>query len=204
MTLDRFDSETRALVLLAAAIAGGREDELTRAVAGAASLDPRWVEELLLQSVLMVGWPRTLIATAAWRRVHPQPVPELEPGADYARHAEWGARGEAVCRQVYGRNYERLRANVRALHPALEGWMITDGYGRTLGRPGLDLARRELCVVAQVAVQEAERQLHAHLRGALHAGASPAVVEAALQAVAPALGPGGRALAGRLWAQVRP
>ena len=39
-------------------------------------------------------------------------------------------------------------ANIKALHPALDTWMIVDGYGKVLGRPQLDLARRELCVIA--------------------------------------------------------
>ena len=54
------------------------------------------------------------------------------------------ARGEATCAAVYGPFYERLRLNIRALHPALDAWMIVEGYGKVLGRPGLDLARREL------------------------------------------------------------
>ena len=45
---------------------------------------------------------------------------------------------------IYGDNYAKLRESVRALHPAMDVWMITEGYGRTLGRPGLDLTRREL------------------------------------------------------------
>jgi 4-carboxymuconolactone decarboxylase len=58
--------------------------------------------------------------------------------------------------------------------------MVTEGYGRTLSRPGLDLRRRELCTVAQTAVLDAPHQLHSHLRGALNAGASPAELEETL------------------------
>ena len=80
---------------------------------------------------------------------------------------------------------EKLRDNVRALHPAVDAWMITEGYGRTLSRPGLDLMRRELCTVAQTAVLETERQLHSHLRGALNAGADPVQIEGVLSVVNP-------------------
>ena len=62
--------------------------------------------------------------------------------------------------------------------------MIVEGYGKVLGRPQLDLARRELCVVAACAIARQDRQLHSHLHGALHAGASPAQVDAALLAIA--------------------
>jgi 4-carboxymuconolactone decarboxylase len=50
--------------------------------------------------------------------------------------------------------------------------MVEDGYGRVLGRPGLDLAVRELCIVALLCRQDAPRQLYSHLRGALNTGAS--------------------------------
>jgi 4-carboxymuconolactone decarboxylase len=203
-TLQRLDAPTRALVVLAAAIAAGDAPRLDAACRDAleARIRPQWVDELLLQSVLMVGWPRTLVAAEAWRRVAGRDAEPSEDGGDYSRHAAWERRGEAICRVVYGANYECLRENVRRLHPILERWMLVDGYGRTLGRGELDLTRRELCVAAQVAVQGAERQLHSHLRGARHAGASPRAMEEALLAVEPFLGEPQRGLAVSLWAKV--
>lgn len=203
-TLERLDAPTRALVVLAAAIAAGDAPRLDAACRDAfeAGARPLWIDELLLQSVLMVGWPRTLVAAEAWRRVSGRGAEPSEDGGDYSRHAAWERRGEGICRVVYGANYERLRENVRRLHPILERWMLVDGYGRTLGRGELDLARRELCIAAQVAVQGAERQLHSHLRGARHAGASPRVMEETLVAVAPFLGESERRLAASLWAKV--
>jgi 4-carboxymuconolactone decarboxylase len=76
---------------------------------------------------------------------------------------------------------------VQELHPALDAWMIAEGYGRTLARPGLDLLRRELCIVAQAGVLETPRQLHSHLRGSLNAGASFEQVEAVLAIMNPML-----------------
>jgi 4-carboxymuconolactone decarboxylase len=58
-----------------------------------------------------------------------------------------------------------------------------------LSRPALDLRRRELCVVAACATARQDRQLHSHLYGALHAGASPAEVQEAMDAVADLVGP---------------
>jgi 4-carboxymuconolactone decarboxylase len=204
MTLDRLDGPTRALVTLAASIARGDEalvEERSRECVARAT-PAGWVDELLLQSLLMCGWPRTLNAAMAWRRAGVAVPAPGEDGTDYTRAAEWTARGEAMCRAVYGTNYERLRGNVRALHPALDAWMVTEGYGRTLGRPGLDFARRECCVVAQVAVQGAERQLHSHLLGARRAGASGAALDEVLELVRPLLGPKERDVAERLWAEV--
>ena len=66
--------------------------------------------------------------------------------------------------------------------------MIVDGYGKVLSRPALDLKRRELCIVAACATARQDRQLHSHLYGALHAGASPAEVRDALDSVGDIVG----------------
>lgn len=67
--------------------------------------------------------------------------------------------------------------------------MIVEGYGKVLSRPALDLKRRELCIVSACAMARQDRQLHSHLYGAMHAGASPAEVAAALDSIADLLGP---------------
>ena len=59
--------------------------------------------------------------------------------------------------------------------------MVAEGYGKVLGRPGLDLVDRELCIVAMLAVQDSPRQLYSHLRGALNAGATEEDVEGVLE-----------------------
>jgi 4-carboxymuconolactone decarboxylase len=186
---DSLDPQARDLVRFAAAIAQGYEPELRERVAPLRSsqVPVIWVEELLLQSVLMVGYPRTLIAFTLWRKFSGVPAPATDPDTDYGRAGEWTTMGEALCAVVYGENYGKLRESVRGLHPAIDAWMVTEGYGRTLSRPGLDLKLRELCTVAQTAVLEAPRQLHSHLRGALNAGASFGQIEGALSIVNPLL-----------------
>jgi 4-carboxymuconolactone decarboxylase len=186
---DNLDPQTRDLVRFAAAIAQGYEPELRDRVGPlrASQVPAAWVEELLLQSVLMVGYPRALIAFAVWRKFSALPAPDADIGQDYSQVQEWTRRGEEVCARVYGDNYSKLRDSVRALHPAIDAWMVTEGYGRTMGRPGLDLLRRELCTVAQTAVLEAPRQLHSHLRGALNAGASFGQIDGVLSIVNPLL-----------------
>jgi 4-carboxymuconolactone decarboxylase len=186
---DNLDIQTRDLVRFAAAIAQGYEPELRERVTGLRSsqVPQAWVEELLLQSILMVGYPRALVALGVWRKLSGLPAPDADPDQDYGRAAEWSRRGEELCAVVYGGNYQKLRDSVHALHPAVDSWMVTEGYGRTLARPGLDLRRRELCTVAQTAVLETPRQLHSHLRGALHAGATFGQIEGALSVVNPLL-----------------
>lgn len=186
---DNLDAATLNLVRFAAAIAQGYEPELRERAAAckSAQVPVSWVEEMLLQSVLMVGYPRTLVAFGLWRKVSRLDAPESDPASDYSNVADWTARGEATCGIVYGPNYLRLRENVRDLHPALDAWMITEGYGRIMSRPGLDLLRREFCTVAQTAVLEVPRQLHSHLRGCLHAGGTFGQVEGVLSVVNPLL-----------------
>lgn len=199
------DEPTRALVVLAAAIAQGEVSEIRDRVeeAVAAGVRANWGDELMLQSVLMVGWPRALMAAGLWRKTIDVGATGGDDDLDYAMYPEWIRRGEETCRLIYGDNYSRLRENVRALHPALDAWMITEGYGRTMSRPGLDLVRRELCVIAQTAVLNTPRQLHSHLRGALRAGAEVATIEAALTAVNPFVSYDDWKSVKELWEQVQ-
>jgi 4-carboxymuconolactone decarboxylase len=188
--LAALDTPTRALLRLAASIAADGQPETRAAFAAASSADvpPRWIDELVLQSYLFSGFPRALNAAREWRRLSPAPA-DTENVADPSHASEWLARGEATCGAVYGAMYERLRHNVFELHPALDAIMVMDGYGKVLGRPGLDLPRRELCVVAACAVTGQDRQLHSHFHGALNVGVSPSALADALETLAPALGP---------------
>ncbi len=199
------DEATLALVALAGAIAVGEEGEVRQRIGEALAADvPHiWVDELLLQSVLMVGWPRTLVAAGLWRAESGTPADADDRDLDYTAAPEWQARGEATCSLIYGENYAKLRRNVKTLHPALDAWMLTEGYGRTLSRPGLDLKRRELCIIAQTAVLDTPRQLHSHLRGALHAGATPDEVEAVIYSVNPLLTHPDWTAVKELWDNVR-
>ncbi len=199
------DDATRALVRFAAVAAQPDRERLDAAAraAVAAEVPVLWGDEMVLQSVLMVGYPRALAAAMAWRAATGRPAEGLEDGADLARVDEWRRRGEATCRVVYGANYEKLRANVTELHPALDAWMVTEGYGRTLSRPGLDLVRREFVVIAQVVMLGAERQLHSHLRGARNAGAAAAAIDDVLLIAGAEADPVHAALARSLWDRIR-
>jgi 4-carboxymuconolactone decarboxylase len=199
------DPATRALVQVALGLPEGTEAQLGAWIADArrAGTPDLWLDELLISSVVFVGFPRALVAMAELRRLVPEPAEGAEV-TDYGRWLEWRARGEATCRVVYGKHYGFLRRNVRALHPALEEWMIVDGYGKTLSRPGLDLMRRELCSVGMLVAQRAPRQLLSHFRGALNAGATPEQVDDVLE-IAATMGVGTDvlAVARDLWQELR-
>jgi len=146
-------------------------------------VDPVSVEEIILQSYLFAGFPRTLNAMRAWRSVSERPAPAIDVEVSPADFETWRGRGEETCAIVYGESYEKLREHIRELHPALDEWIIVDGYGKVLSRPGVDLRTRELCVVAACAVSGQQRQLHSHLHGALNAGSSPGEIAGVLDAL---------------------
>jgi 4-carboxymuconolactone decarboxylase len=184
------DVETRALVRLAGIITAGSEFQIREALTVAVGVcRPEWVEEVVLQSYLFAGFPRALNAAREWRRISGRPAPAVDEGEDFVNAAHWRADGEATCALVYGPFYERLRHNIRQLHPALDAWMVVEGYGKVLSRQALDLRRRELCIVSACAMARQDRQLHSHLYGARHAGASPDEVLDAINVVADLLGP---------------
>jgi len=204
VTVAALGDEERALVRLAAVIAAGSEADIRTELARAQE-DARgeWLEEVILQSYLFAGFPRTLNAAREWRRVSGRAAPLNDDGERLDRADEWRRQGEETCAIVYGPFYDRLRVNIRALHPALDAWMIVEGYGKVLSRPGLDLARRELCIVAACAASRQERQLHSHLHGALHAGASESAITDTLGAVASLVPADDAAKHRMLWARVR-
>ena len=178
------DAGLSALVRLSGAAATTDALRLSAALELARrSADVVEVEEAILQLHLFLGYPATLNALALWRQLTSER--EVEPSVEGApamplSRDELRERGDAVCRVVYEAQFEALRANVRRLHPDLDDWMLLDGYGRVLGRPGLALWKRELCIVAVLAGLDVPRQLYSHLRGSLNAGASQAQVQETL------------------------
>jgi len=201
------DPATAALVRLAAAVAEGDVPQLQERFVAAqgAGVPTLWIDELLLQSMLVVGYPLALVAFGVWHEVRGSAAGGGR-AAEPRTHEEWQAwadRGAAVCREVYGRAYHKLLVNLRALHPALEDLVLVDAYGKVIARPGLDLRRRELATVAAIAVLGTAQQLHSHLRGALNTGASVEQVEAVLELVEPRLDPELRRRAWEQWEDVR-
>ncbi|MBI1967241.1 MAG: carboxymuconolactone decarboxylase family protein [Gemmatimonadetes bacterium] len=198
------DPQAIALVRVATAIALGDDARLRdrlRAARGAAVPD-LWIEELLLQSLLNVGYPLTLVAFATWREVA-GPGRETGEPLDHPEWAQWAKRGAEVCATVYGRTYHKLLLNLRGLHPALEPLVVVDAYGKILGRPGFDPKLRELCTLSAIAMLNAPRQLHAHLRGALNVGWTREDVDAVLAVVEADLDAAGALKVWELWADVR-
>ena len=110
---------------------------------------------------------------------------ELRPRRSFRTDRRPGrrARGERVCRRIYGRSYGALMRRMSAFHPDLASWILEDGYGRVLARPGLPLLDRELLAVAALGALGLARQLESHVRGARRLGGSPRRIREILRAV---------------------
>ena len=191
------DERARVLVRLAAALTRPEPQQL-EVMDLAAAVDGAAAEEVLLQSYLFLGFPVALNALGLWRRrTGRKPEPSLQESPD-----EWVERGERVCAAVYAHQYEALRELMQQVHPDLDRWAVMEGYGKVLGRPGLDLGTRELCVAAMLSGVEAPRQLHAHLRGCLNVGVEAGTVEEMLDAIDDLVGDDRIREARRVWERV--
>jgi 4-carboxymuconolactone decarboxylase len=72
-----------------------------------------------------------------------------------------------------------------------------------LSRPGLDLPRRELCIVAACAAAGQDRQLLSHMHGALNVGVSRSAMDDAIRSIVSVLDAGRAQSLRLLWARVR-
>jgi 4-carboxymuconolactone decarboxylase len=147
----------------------GREAALRRRLADAvkSGADPRRLDEAFLQLVPFAGYARAINAFHVLR--------EFVPAARPRRDLRTGRRGRGVrlCRRVYGASYGRLMKRMEGLHPDLAAWILEEGYGRVLSRPGLSGKERELLAVAALAaLPGAGPQREAHERGARRLGAT--------------------------------
>ena len=200
-TLTRLDDATRSLVRLSAVLAGGDEDAVRAELQlSAKTTSHEWIEELLLQTYLFAGFPRALNAMREWRRLAGVAPPREEVALDLRTLR---TLGEETCARVYGTMYERLRVNIRALHPLLDDWMIVEGYGKVLSRPGLDLPRRELCIVAACAATGQDRQLQSHMHGARNVGVTEKAVMEMLESLRGVIPDKSLSRTLRLWDRIR-
>lgn len=157
------------------------------------------VEECVLQSYLFLGYPAAIEAFRRWRAHAAEPPPATDEDWDF-----WAQRGEQICATVYSAHYPRLRRNMARFHADLDRWMVVEGYGKVLGRPGLDLTVREMCIVGMLVVQgeSGRRQLRSHLKGALNAGVAPEDVEKTIRRAAAFAPAENLELAQTLWSAV--
>jgi 4-carboxymuconolactone decarboxylase len=140
--------------------------------------------------MLFAGYPRAIHAlevlseVLADRKGAPPAKPEF-PAGRAPGNGYFLRRGEALFAKVYGEATAPVRERIAGFHPDLMDWILADAYGKVLARPGLSLKTRELLSVALLTALGLPRQLSAHLRGALRAGARRGELAAAIDELAP-------------------
>jgi 4-carboxymuconolactone decarboxylase len=202
----RLDPETRALALAAAATAAGRRDT-TRAVLRLLvrrGLPPERLRAAVLQTYLFAGYPRAINALAELAALLPEPAtaPVVDLVADAGAHREWLARGQALCRRVYGGAYDKLLMTMARISPDLARWMVVEGYGKVLSRSVLGPRGAELVALGALLALDVPDQLRAHIRGAFHCGATAEEIEEVI-ATAALIAPEGKVLGEDTLAAVR-
>lgn len=173
------ETRVRHLARIAAAAAAGRRKALAEGYLGAraAGIPVEDLQEATLQVFLFAGYPRAIAAFLEFADAFPGAAPaRTEPAADFA------ARGEEVFKAVYGPHAAEVKRKLGALHGDLARFILRDAYGQVLGRPFLGLEEREVMAVAMLAALDQERELLAHVKGALRVGVPVALVRAALAA----------------------
>jgi 4-carboxymuconolactone decarboxylase len=163
------------LARISAAAAQGRERELRRGIRSAlkAGATRARLDETLLQLVPFAGYARAINAFAALREIVPSAASRPARKRGGVRR-----RGQALCRRIYGPVYDRMIARMAGFHPDLAEWILEDGYGKVLSRPGLTIRERELIVVALLSALRLPLQLESHVRGAKRVGATEREVAA--------------------------
>jgi len=161
-------------------------NEIQRAIAAGLSV-PR-IREAILQSYLFAGYAAAINAFVVLNKIAPEDFRFLREEG-HPSLSKWTARGEILCRKIYGSQYERLFHNMKQIHPDLADWMLSEGYGKVLSRPFLSTRVRELLIVGMTAVLNVERQFHSHIKGALHVGATKKELQAVLRAMKPLIPP---------------
>ncbi len=183
----------RSLALFSAAVALADKESIRAAirVARQAGATTKQMYETMLQSYLFLGFPRMLTAAACLRE---EIAAAVSADGDEPIKAEevrqWYDDGLGLCKKVYGEKYELLRQRIADYSPDIFRWMILEGYGKVLSRPGLDVVTRELCSIAYLMMDNRGEQLYAHIRGARNVGASDELIRMVVEDIGDAAGEG--------------
>ena len=122
------DRQTLALIRIAAATATGDEAKLRDRMIAARAVDvpPQWVDELLLQSFLNVGYPLALVAFGVWRGIEgPRQETMEDERIAHPDWERWTTRGVEACGPVdLDGTAGPLERDVRAVVEAPRRWLV--------------------------------------------------------------------------------
>ncbi|MDY0082050.1 MAG: hypothetical protein RBR74_02590 [Ignavibacteriaceae bacterium] len=121
------------------------------------------IYEALLQTYLFAGFPSALVSLKIFHNtVNKQ---KIYNGFDLKKYLN---RGKKNCKIIYADKYDSLLKNIRSFSPEMTEWLIIEGYGKVLGRKGLSLKEREVCIVSILSAMKFEDQLYSHIIGAVN------------------------------------
>ncbi len=183
--------QVRFLAILSAVIAVGRGDLTSAALEflEISGINRKPIYETILQSYLFLGFPRMIDAAIGFRDVFGDQSNDTDIAKISAEESKkWYAEGKELCRRVYGKNYDRLKERFMAMSPDLFRWMVLEGYGKVLSRPGMTHIERELAEVAALIVDRRERQLVSHVMGSLNVGAQVELIRIVNEDIRPLAG----------------
>ena len=121
------------------------------------------IYEALLQTYLFAGFPSALISLKSFKKIVGKK--KEYKGFDLNAYLD---RGKRNCKLIYADKYDKLLDNIRSFSPEMAEWLIIEGYGKVLGRKGLSLKEREICIVSILSVMKFKDQLYSHIIGAMN------------------------------------
>jgi alkylhydroperoxidase/carboxymuconolactone decarboxylase family protein YurZ len=185
------DARYRPLAVLSAIIAVGDFEYTTEVmrILKNGGMAPEAIYETAIQSYLFLGFPRMIEAALAYNEVFGNigNGDDIKP-VSQEESQKWFDEGTDLCRNVYGRNYDRLRKKFLKMSPEVFRWMVIEGYGKVLSRPAMNHIERELAEVAALIVDGRRRQLISHLMGSLNMGATFNMLKTVLRDIEPLIG----------------
>jgi alkylhydroperoxidase/carboxymuconolactone decarboxylase family protein YurZ len=126
------------------------------------------IYETILQSYLFCGFPVTIESMKIFNKVY---TSFRKPKYDF-NLLKYRISGVKNCNRIYKSNFNKLMDNFAGLSNELKEWMIIEGYGKVMGRPGLSLKTRELINTAMLTTKYFEHQLYSHIKGSLNTGST--------------------------------
>ncbi|HEX2658582.1 MAG TPA: carboxymuconolactone decarboxylase family protein [Polyangia bacterium] len=103
-------------------------------------------------------------------------------------HDEAYERGLRLGTRLGGPSFQQTVDGIKAIDPALAGYLVADAYGKVLSRDGLSQQNRELCIIAALACRGFLPQLKWHIAAALNVDVTPESIREVLVQALPFAG----------------
>ncbi|HRB00115.1 MAG TPA: carboxymuconolactone decarboxylase family protein [Ignavibacteria bacterium] len=132
-------------------------------------IEPEKIYETILQAHLFCGFPAAIESL----KIFNEHFSDYKPKISKYNTSLFSIIGIRNCKLIYNNNFKKLISNITELSPDLKEWMLTDGYGKVMGRKGLNLSEREFINVSVLCTRYYENQLHSHIKGCINLGCDP-------------------------------